>query len=56
MTGVEDVSDDSLEQFLIQLILLEEMGEISAKRASLDALLVWGVSERECRVAIDLAV
>ena len=47
MARVENVSDDSLEQFLIQLILLEEMGEIPAKRASLDALLIWGVTERK---------
>jgi hypothetical protein len=56
MARVENVSDDSLEQFLIQLILLEKMGEIPAKRASLDALLIWSVSERKCGVAIDLAV
>ncbi len=47
MARVKDVSNDSLEQFLIQLILLEEMGKIPAKRASLDALLVWGVAERK---------
>jgi hypothetical protein len=45
MTGVENVSDDPLKQLLIQLILLEEMGEIPAKRSSLNALLVWSVNE-----------
>jgi hypothetical protein len=56
MARVENVSDDSLEQFLIQLILLEEMGEIPAKRASLNALLVWSVRKRDSGVTIDLAV
>ncbi len=45
MAGGEHIAYDSIQKFLIQLILLEEMGEIPAKRASLNALLVWSVNE-----------
>jgi hypothetical protein len=56
MTGAEDVSDDSLQQFVVQIILLQQVGQVAPERACLNALLVWSVNERECGVAINLTV
>jgi hypothetical protein len=47
MAGGEHIAYDSLQQFLVQIILLQQVGQVAPERAGLNALLVWSVSERE---------
>ena len=39
MAGTEHLSDDSLQQFLVQITLLQQVGQVAPERAGLDALI-----------------
>lgn len=43
MAGGEHIFDDSLQQFLVQIALLQQVGQVAPERAGLDALLVRSV-------------